>query len=111
MNHAMVLFFGCKYYFHVDRRRSRSSAAGAVSIIGFSFTAFVRQILIYDPAFIFPVSLQQVTLYRTIHKGSDAQANRQMRVCANLILHVIWLVLMALGLRVHLHRRIRVAGR
>ncbi|KAJ7835589.1 OPT oligopeptide transporter protein-domain-containing protein [Mycena leptocephala] len=79
MNHAMVLFLGCKYYFHVDRRRSRSSAAGAVSIIGFSFTAFVRQILIYDPAFIFPVSLQQVTLYRTIHKGSDAQANRQMR--------------------------------
>jgi hypothetical protein len=60
---------------------NQCSGAGAVSIIGFSFTAFVRQILIYDPAFIFPVSLQQVTLYRTIHRGSDGKANRQMRVC------------------------------
>ncbi|KAJ7635835.1 OPT oligopeptide transporter [Mycena polygramma] len=69
MNHAMAFFFGW-----------------AASVIGFSFTAFVRQILIYDPAFIFPVSLQQVTLYRTIHSGTDAQAKRQMRgfwfICA-----------------------------
>ncbi|KAJ7917773.1 OPT oligopeptide transporter [Mycena leptocephala] len=81
MNHAMVLFFGCKHPSSPcgSSPLTRCSDAGAVSIIGFSFTAFVRQILIYDPAFIFPVSLQQVTLYRTIHKGSDAQANRQMR--------------------------------
>ncbi|KAJ7924699.1 OPT oligopeptide transporter [Mycena leptocephala] len=81
MNHAMVLFFGCKHPSSPcgSSPLTRCSGAGAVSIIGFSFTAFVPQILIYDPAFIFPVSLQQVTLYRTIHKGSDAQANRQMR--------------------------------
>ncbi|KAJ6575778.1 OPT oligopeptide transporter [Mycena vulgaris] len=62
MNHAMVFFFGW-----------------AVSIIGFSFAAFVRQILIYDPAFIFPVSLQQVTLYRSIHQSTDAHSTRQMK--------------------------------
>ncbi|KAJ7824588.1 OPT oligopeptide transporter [Mycena olivaceomarginata] len=62
MNHAVAFFFGW-----------------AASIVGFAFTALVRQVLIYDPAFIFPVSLQQVTLYRTIHKGTDTQAKRQMQ--------------------------------
>ncbi|KAJ7858081.1 OPT oligopeptide transporter [Mycena olivaceomarginata] len=42
MNHAVAFFFGW-----------------AASIVGFAFTALVRQVLIYDPAFIFPVSLQQ----------------------------------------------------
>ncbi|KAJ7452719.1 OPT oligopeptide transporter [Mycena galericulata] len=58
---------------------SMGNWARAASIIGFSFAAFVRQILIYDPNFIFPVSLQQVTLYRSIHKSSDADSKRQMR--------------------------------
>ncbi|KAF7373948.1 OPT oligopeptide transporter [Mycena sanguinolenta] len=62
----MAFFFCCKFLW-------------AVTIVGFSVTALVRQILIYDPAFMFPVSLQQVTLYRTIHQGTDAQATRQMR--------------------------------
>ncbi|KAJ7831378.1 OPT oligopeptide transporter [Mycena olivaceomarginata] len=62
MNHAVAFFFGW-----------------AVSIIGFSFTAFARQILIYDPAFIFPVSLQQVTVYRTIHNSTGGEANQQMK--------------------------------
>ncbi|TEA16818.1 Oligopeptide transporter 2 [Colletotrichum sidae] len=36
------------------------------SLLGFAFAAMVRKILIDDPEFIFPLSLQQVTLYRSM---------------------------------------------
>ncbi|KAF7344027.1 OPT oligopeptide transporter [Mycena venus] len=79
-NWATYLPANAKIYYNIDMNHAIAFFFGwAVSIVGFSFTAFVRQILIFDPAFIFPVSLQQVTLYRTIHRSTDVQANRQMR--------------------------------
>ncbi|KAJ6620466.1 OPT oligopeptide transporter protein-domain-containing protein [Mycena sp. CBHHK59/15] len=69
-----------KIYYDIDMNPLIALCFGwAVSIIGFSFAAFVRQILIYDPAFIFSVSLQQVKLYRSIHNSDSTYANRQMR--------------------------------
>jgi hypothetical protein len=43
----------------------------------------VRKLLIDDPEFIFPVSLQQVTLYRRMQAKSDLhteRAKKQMKV-------------------------------
>ncbi|KAJ7730150.1 OPT oligopeptide transporter [Mycena metata] len=79
-NWATYLPANAKIYYNIDINHWTAFFFGwAVSIIGFSFTALVRQILIYDPLFIFPVSLQQVTLYRTIHNSTDAQAERQIK--------------------------------
>ncbi|KAJ7112751.1 OPT oligopeptide transporter [Mycena crocata] len=79
MNHAVALFFGCKYTLFEDTNEHLHLHLVSVSIIGFSFAALTRRILIYDPAFIFPISLQQVTVYRSIHKGTDAEAIQQRR--------------------------------
>ncbi|TDZ18212.1 Oligopeptide transporter 2 [Colletotrichum orbiculare MAFF 240422] len=53
------------------------------SLLGFAFAAMVRRILIDDPEFIFPLSLQQVTLYRSMQGKSELHRNRskkQMKV-------------------------------
>ncbi|KXH64252.1 OPT oligopeptide transporter [Colletotrichum nymphaeae SA-01] len=66
MNPAVALFFGW-----------------GASLLGFSFAAMVRKILIDDPEFIFPLSLQQVTLYRSMQGKSELHksvSQKQMRV-------------------------------
>ncbi|KAL4933111.1 OPT family oligopeptide transporter [Aspergillus undulatus] len=66
MNPAVALFFG------------RGS-----SLLGFSFAAMVRAILIDDPEFIFPLSLQQVTLYRSMdtrNRTDKKRAHDQMKM-------------------------------
>ncbi|KAH6887606.1 OPT oligopeptide transporter [Thelonectria olida] len=60
MKPAVALFFGW-----------------GVSLLGFSFAAMVRKILIDDPEFIFPLSLQQVTLYRSM-QGTGG--HKQMKI-------------------------------
>nr|GAT43265.1 OPT oligopeptide transporter [Mycena chlorophos] len=62
MNHAVALFFGF-----------------ATSIIGFIFTILVRSILIHDPMFIFPLSLQDVTVYRAMHLKEEHGKAKQMK--------------------------------
>ncbi|KAL2836880.1 OPT oligopeptide transporter protein-domain-containing protein [Aspergillus pseudoustus] len=59
MNPALALFFGW-----------------GASLLGFSFAAMVRKILIDDPEFIFPLSLQQVTLYRSMDAQNTSQKER-----------------------------------
>ncbi|KAJ7735539.1 OPT oligopeptide transporter [Mycena maculata] len=73
-----------KLYYGIDYHPAVSLFFGwGAALIGFSFAAMCRQILIYDPTFVFPLSLQQVTLYRSMEQkgkeGSD-RASRQMRV-------------------------------
>lgn len=66
MSPAIALFFGW-----------------GVSLLGFSFAAMVRPILIDDPQFIFPLSMQQVAVYRSIQGTSELHLERsrkQMRV-------------------------------
>ncbi|EFX03567.1 putative plant-like oligopeptide transporter [Grosmannia clavigera kw1407] len=63
MNPAVALFFGW-----------------GASLLGFSFAAMVRKILIDDPEFIFPLSLQQVTLYHSMQSGVRARDRRRMQV-------------------------------
>ncbi|OLN98074.1 Oligopeptide transporter 2-like protein 2 [Colletotrichum chlorophyti] len=66
MNPAVALFFGW-----------------GASLLGFAFAAMVRKILIDDPEFIFPLSLQQVTLYRSMQGKTELHKNRskkQMKV-------------------------------
>ncbi|KAF7300812.1 OPT oligopeptide transporter [Mycena kentingensis (nom. inval.)] len=78
-NWATYLAANAKIYYDIDMNHV------ATSVIGFSFTALVRQILIYDPIFLFPVSLQQVTVYRAMHTGGEG-GHAQMRgfwyICA-----------------------------
>ncbi|KAG6365063.1 hypothetical protein INS49_006669 [Diaporthe citri] len=66
MNPAVSLFFGW-----------------GASLLGFAFAAMVRIILIDDPEFIFPPSLQQVTLYRSMQGTSElhsALAKNKMKM-------------------------------
>ncbi|EQB49285.1 OPT oligopeptide transporter [Colletotrichum gloeosporioides Cg-14] len=66
MNPAIALFFGW-----------------GASLLGFAFAAMVRKILIDDPEFIFPLSLQQVTLYRSMQGKSELHksvSQKQMKV-------------------------------
>ncbi|ODN73352.1 OPT family small oligopeptide transporter [Cryptococcus amylolentus CBS 6039] len=66
MNPAIALFFGW-----------------GSALLGFSFAAMVRPILIDDPKFVFPLSMQQVTVYRSIQGTSElhlARSQKQMRV-------------------------------
>ncbi|KAH8647649.1 OPT oligopeptide transporter [Xylariales sp. PMI_506] len=72
MNPAVALFFGW-----------------GASLLGFSFAAMVRKVLVDDPEFIFPLSLQQVTVYRSMQGQSElhqAVARHKMKV--------FWLVLL-----------------
>ncbi|KAL4800206.1 OPT oligopeptide transporter protein-domain-containing protein [Aspergillus venezuelensis] len=73
MNPALALFFGW-----------------GASLLGFASAAMVRKILIDDPEFIFPLSLQQVTLYRSMETKNNTDKKRahdQMRV--------FWILLLA----------------
>ncbi|KAH8885598.1 OPT oligopeptide transporter [Thozetella sp. PMI_491] len=66
MNPAVALFF-----------------SWGAALLGFSFAAMVRKILVDDPEFIFPLSLQQVTLYRSMQKKWEDHSefsNKQMKV-------------------------------
>lgn len=57
------------------------------SLLGFSFAAMVRKLLVDDPEFIFPLSLQQVTLYRSMQgsmEHNSVLAQKQMKVCVAL---------------------------
>ncbi|KAK9851584.1 hypothetical protein MYU51_009473 [Penicillium brevicompactum] len=66
MNPAVALFFGW-----------------GCSLLGFAFAAMVRPLLIDDPEFIFPLSLQQVTLYRSMdsrNKSESTRARDQMKI-------------------------------
>ncbi|KAL4733385.1 OPT oligopeptide transporter protein-domain-containing protein [Aspergillus similis] len=65
MNPAVALFFGW-----------------GSSLLGFAFAAMVRTILIDDPE-IFPLSLQQVTLYRSMdtrNRTGEKRAHDQMKI-------------------------------
>ncbi|EAL21541.1 hypothetical protein CNBD0090 [Cryptococcus deneoformans B-3501A] len=76
MSPAIALFFGW-----------------GVSLLGFSFAAMVRPILIDDPQFIFPLSMQQVAVYRSIQGTSELHLERsrkQMRVSSFRYLKVFW---------------------
>ncbi|KAL2698715.1 hypothetical protein AAEP93_010103 [Penicillium crustosum] len=73
MNPAVALFFGW-----------------GCSLLGFAFAAMVRGVLIDDPEFIFPLSLQQVTLYRSM----DAK-NRPDQTRAREQVKVFWILLLA----------------
>ncbi|KAF4768045.1 hypothetical protein HAV15_002599 [Penicillium sp. str.  len=73
MNPAVALFFGW-----------------GSSLLGFAFAAMVRGVLIDDPEFIFPLSLQQVTLYRSM----DAK-NRPDQTRAREQVKVFWILLLA----------------
>ncbi|KAL2289580.1 hypothetical protein FJTKL_01837 [Diaporthe vaccinii] len=58
-------------------------ASSGASLLGFAFAAMVRRILIDDPEFIFPTSLQQVTLYRSMQGTSElhsALAKNKMKI-------------------------------
>ncbi|KAJ4389340.1 hypothetical protein N0V93_006807 [Gnomoniopsis smithogilvyi] len=57
INPALALFFGW-----------------GASLLGFAYAAMVRRILIDDPEFIFPPSLQQVALYRSMEGTSGVHA-------------------------------------
>ncbi|KAL5002852.1 OPT oligopeptide transporter protein-domain-containing protein [Aspergillus recurvatus] len=73
MNPAVALFFGW-----------------GSSLLGFAFAAMVRTILIDDPEFVFPLSLQQVTLYRSMdtrNRTDKKRAHDQMKV--------FWILLLA----------------
>ncbi|KAK1972368.1 OPT oligopeptide transporter [Colletotrichum sublineola] len=63
MNPAVALFFGW-----------------GASLLGFSLAAMVRKILIDDPEFIFPLSLQQVTLYRSMQGKTELHKSVQYEV-------------------------------
>lgn len=85
MSPAIALFFGWvslsrpKY----SETKLTSSFFKGVSLLGFSFAAMVRPILIDDPQFIFPLSMQQVAVYRSIQGTSELHLERsrkQMRV-------------------------------
>lgn len=54
----------------------------------FQLTKAVRKVLIDDPEFIFPLSMQQVTLYRSMQAKSQFhidKAKSQMKVSPNMI--------------------------
>ncbi|KAK7467515.1 hypothetical protein VKT23_004569 [Stygiomarasmius scandens] len=85
---ATTLAANGKIYFDIDMNPFVALFFGwATAIVGFSFAAMVRGVLIYDPTFIFPLSLQQVTLYRSIQSSygdygsdtseEDAKARKQ----------------------------------
>ncbi|KAL4991954.1 OPT oligopeptide transporter protein-domain-containing protein [Aspergillus falconensis] len=77
MNPAVALFFGW-----------------GSSLLGFAFAAMVRTILIDDPEFIFPLSLQKVTLYWSMdtRNGTDKKrAHDRMKVFWILLLETfVW---------------------
>ncbi|KAF7155605.1 hypothetical protein CNMCM5623_008147 [Aspergillus felis] len=54
----------------------------AIVWIGYAFAAIARQILLYDPSFIWPQALMQTTLFETFRKqdSSSPLARRQMKV-------------------------------
>ncbi|PKX96015.1 OPT family oligopeptide transporter [Aspergillus novofumigatus IBT 16806] len=54
----------------------------AIVWIGYAFAAIARQILLYDPAFIWPQALMQTTLFETFRKQdtSSRLAKRQMKI-------------------------------
>ncbi|KAL2825490.1 OPT oligopeptide transporter protein-domain-containing protein [Aspergillus cavernicola] len=62
--------------------------AGA-ALLGFAFAAMVRPILIDDPEFIFPLSLQQVTLYRSMDPQNKSAEKRAQQM------KVFWILLLA----------------
>ncbi|KAJ7464217.1 OPT oligopeptide transporter [Mycena galericulata] len=81
---ATYLPTNAKLYYGIDYHPAVALFFGwGAALIGFAFAAMCRQILIYDPTYVFPLSLQQVTLYRSMEQngkeGSD-RAKRQMRV-------------------------------
>ncbi|CAN8096086.1 unnamed protein product [Discula destructiva] len=66
MSPALALFFGW-----------------GASLLGFAYAGMVRKILVDDPEFIFPPSLQQVTLYRSMEGTStiySAIAKKKMSI-------------------------------
>ncbi|OCF76766.1 hypothetical protein I204_02468 [Kwoniella mangroviensis CBS 8886] len=62
MEPAIALFFGW-----------------GASLLGFSFAAMVRPILIDDLQFLFPLSLQQVTVYRSIQGTTELHLERSRK--------------------------------
>ncbi|KAJ7137021.1 OPT oligopeptide transporter [Mycena epipterygia] len=80
---ATYLPTNAKLYYGIDYSPAVSLFFGwGAALIGFSFVAMCRQVLIYDPTYIFPLSLQQVTLYRSMEqngKEGSERAKRQMK--------------------------------
>ncbi|WWD00409.1 hypothetical protein V866_007322 [Kwoniella sp. B9012] len=74
MEPAIALFFGW-----------------GASLLGFSFAAMVRPILIDDPQFLFPLSLQQVTVYRSIQGTTELHLERSRKQ-----MKVFWLVFLGM---------------
>ncbi|KAJ6572780.1 OPT oligopeptide transporter [Mycena vulgaris] len=88
---ATYLPTNAKLYYGIDYHPAVALFFGwGSALIGFSFAAMCRQVLIYDPTYIFPLSLQQVTLYRSMEQnGSEGstRAKRQMKA--------FWLIFIA----------------
>ncbi|KAJ7477336.1 OPT oligopeptide transporter protein-domain-containing protein [Mycena latifolia] len=67
---ATYLPTNAKLYYGIDYHPAVALFFGwGSALIGFSFAAMCRQLLIYDPTYIFPLSLQQVTLYRSMEQN------------------------------------------
>ncbi|KAJ7443213.1 OPT oligopeptide transporter [Mycena galericulata] len=81
---ATYLPTNAKLYYGIDYHPAVALFFGwGAALIGFAFAAMCRQILIYDPTYVFPLSLQQVTLYRSMEqngKEGSGRAKRQMKV-------------------------------
>ncbi|KAJ7697833.1 OPT oligopeptide transporter [Mycena rosella] len=77
---ATYLPTNAKLYYGIDMHPAVALFFGwGTALIGFSFAAMCRQVLIYDPTYIFPLSLQQVTLYRSMAQKSADDSNRGKR--------------------------------
>ncbi|KAJ7137034.1 OPT oligopeptide transporter protein-domain-containing protein [Mycena epipterygia] len=68
-------------YYGIDYSPAVSLFFGwGAALIGFSFVAICRQLLIYDPTYIFPLSLQQVTLYRSMKRNGKEGSERDKQL-------------------------------
>ncbi|KAJ7174114.1 OPT oligopeptide transporter [Mycena crocata] len=77
---ATYLPTNAKLYYGIDYSPAVALFFGwGAALIGFSFAAMCRQLLIYDPTYIFPLSLQQVTLYRSMEQNGKEGADRAKR--------------------------------
>ncbi|KAF7326167.1 putative plant-like oligopeptide transporter [Mycena kentingensis (nom. inval.)] len=87
---AIYLPTNAKLYYGIDMSPAVALFfAWATASIGFSFAAMCRQLLIYDPVYVFPLSLQQVTLYRSMEQKGDGGTERSRQQ-----MRVFWLVLL-----------------
>ncbi|KAJ7064207.1 OPT oligopeptide transporter protein-domain-containing protein [Mycena amicta] len=72
---ATYLPTNAKLYYGIDMPAVVALFFGwSSAFIGFALAAMCRQLLIYDPTYVFPLSLQQVTLYRSMEQNGKEGA-------------------------------------